>query len=137
MQSHQLVLGNRVEEIPCLAEFVENICESAGVNPSLTMSLNLALEEAVTNVMLYAYPEGEDGQVEVECKPENGVMTFEIRDSGKPFDPTQQADADVTLGVQERPIGGLGIFLVRQIMDEVSYERKNDKNVLKLVKRLG
>lgn len=136
MQTHQLVLGNRVEEIPCLAEFVETICESAGVSHSLMMNLDLALEEAVTNVMLYAYPEGTAGQVEVECMSEDGLLTFQIRDAGAPFDPTQQADADVTLGVQERPIGGLGIFLVRQIMDEVRYERKNDKNVLTLVKRI-
>ena len=136
MQTHQLVLGNRVEEIPCLAEFVETICESAGVSHSLMMNLDLALEEAVTNVMLYAYPEGTTGQVEVECMSEDGLLTFQIRDAGAPFDPTQQADADVTLGVQERPIGGLGIFLVRQIMDEVRYERKNDKNVLTLVKRI-
>lgn len=136
MQTHQLVLGNRVEEIPCLAEFVETICESAGVSHSLMMNLDLVLEEAVTNVMLYAYPEGTAGQVEVECMSEDGLLTFQIRDAGAPFDPTQQADADVTLGVQERPIGGLGIFLVRQIMDEVRYERKNDKNVLTLVKRI-
>ena len=136
MQTHQLVLGNRVEEIPCLAEFVETICESAGVSHSLMMNLDLALEEAVTNVMLYAYPEGTAGQVEVESMSEDGLLTFQIRDAGAPFDPTQQADADVTLGVQERPIGGLGIFLVRQIMDEVRYERKNDKNVLTLVKRI-
>ena len=136
MQTHQLVLGNRVEEIPCLAEFVETICESAGVSHSLMMNLDLALEEAVTNVMLYAYPEGTAGQVEVECMSEDGLLTFQIRDAGAPFDPTQQADADVTLGVQERPIGGLGIFLVRQIMDDVRYERKNDKNVLTLVKRI-
>ena len=136
MQTHQLVLGNRVEEIPCLAEFVETICESAGVSHSLMMNLDLALEEAVTNVMLYAYPEGTAGQVEVECMSEDGLLTFQIRDAGASFDPTQQADADVTLGVQERPIGGLGIFLVRQIMDEVRYERKNDKNVLTLVKRI-
>ena len=63
-------------------------------------------------------------------------MTFTITDSGIPFDPTQKEEADISLSVEEREIGGLGIHLVRQIMDEVRYERKDDKNVLTLIKTI-
>ena len=132
-----LVMRNDIEQIPTLAEWVETI----GLPQELNMPINLALEEAVSNVMLYAYPE-KSGQVLVEFnkavshQPSAVSLIFTITDSGIPFDPTQQEDPDVTQNAEERPIGGLGIFLVKQIMDEVRYERKDGKNVLTLVKRM-
>ena len=102
---------------------------------NLNMPMNLALEEAVTNVMLYAYPNGH-GRVLVEAMKEADRLTFTISDSGIPFDPTKQEEPDLTLAAEERQIGGLGIHLVRQIMDEISYERKDNKNILTLVKQL-
>ena len=100
------------------------------------MSLNLALEEAVTNVILYAYPEGSDGLVDVEAIMSKDKLKFIISDSGKEFDPTAAPEADITLGVEDRPIGGLGIYLVRNIMDSVSYERTDGKNILSMTKKL-
>lgn len=131
-----LLLHNDVREIPALAEFVESIAESAGVDPALSMSLNLAMEEAVTNVMMYAYPEGQEGLVEVEADGDGSRIVFVIRDSGMPFDPTAAPETDITLGIEDRPIGGLGIFLVRQIMDSVEYVRAGDRNILKLTKNI-
>jgi len=132
---YSLVMRNDIQQIPTLAEWIEMI----GLPPELNMPINLALEEAVSNVMLYAYP-GTSGQVLVECdlKNEKGGRTFifTISDKGIPFDPTQQEEPDVTQSAEDRPIGGLGIFLVKQIMDEVSYERKDEKNILTLVKSL-
>jgi anti-sigma regulatory factor (Ser/Thr protein kinase) len=136
MLKHHLTLHNNIEEIPQLADFVDVVCEEAGTDASLAMSINLALEEAVTNSMLYGYPEGTAGLVEIEGGDDGSMLTFIVSDSGVPFDPTQQAEADVTLGVEDRPIGGLGIFLVREIMDEVRYERQGDRNVLTLSKQL-
>ncbi len=119
-----------------LADFIDCLAEEAGIDPSLAMSMNLALEEAVTNVVLYAYPEGTDGTVEIDAEADGSVVTFTITDKGVAFDPTQKEDADITLSVEERPIGGLGIFLVRQIMDSVTYERVADQNVLSMKKNL-
>jgi anti-sigma regulatory factor (Ser/Thr protein kinase) len=99
------------------------------------MSINLALEEAVTNVMLYAYPDGK-GKVLIEAEKNDKLITFIISDNGIPFDPTSSPEADITLSAEERSIGGLGIHLVRQIMDHISYERKDDTNILTLVKNL-
>ena len=131
LNSHfSLVMRNDIQQIPTLAEWVEMI----GLPQELNMPINLALEEAVSNVMLYAYP-GKSGQVLVECD-KSDKLVFTITDSGVPFDPTQQEDPDVTQSAEDRPIGGLGIFLVRQIMDEVRYERKDDKNILTLVKKV-
>ena len=109
---------------------METVGGLARLSSSVTMSLNLALEEAVTNVILYAYPEGADGLVDVEAIIRKDEVQFIITDSGKPFDPTAAPEADITLDVEDRPIGGLGIFLVRNIMDSVRYERLDGKNIL-------
>ena len=138
-QTPALVMRNDIEQIPTLSEWIEGL----GIPAELNMPINLALEEAVSNVMLYAYP-GTGGNVFVEFNrgvtgdglPVTGELVFTISDSGIPFDPTQQKEADITLSAEEREIGGLGIHLVRQIMDEVSYERVDDKNVLTLIKNI-
>ena len=129
---HTLVMRNDIQQIPTLAEWVEGL----GVPPTLDMSINLALEEIVSNVMLYAYPEGQSGRVLIEAERSNSQIVFVVSDSGKPFDPTKQADADITLSAEERQIGGLGIYLVRQIMDEIHYQRIDNKNILTLIKKL-
>lgn len=131
-----LVLHNDIQQIPQLADFVGIIAEEMGLEQSLAMGLNLALEEAVTNVILYAYPPGSDGLVDIEAIMRAKSLEFIISDSGIPFDPTQAPMADVTLNVAERPIGGLGIYLVRSIMDSVKYERKDGQNFLSMTKNI-
>ncbi len=133
-QEH-LTLKNKVEELTKLPEFVDTVCEKAGIDMALIACLNLALEEAATNVVLYAY-EGQEGIVDIDAIYNTDYIKFVITDTGIPFDPTQKEDADTTLSAEERPIGGLGIFLVRQIMDSVIYERTDGKNVLTLIKKL-
>lgn len=134
-----LTLSNHIEDIPKLAEFVDIICEELGIDMALNFNLNLVLEEAVSNVMLYAFPQNEEHTISLKAKTEDDMLAFELSDQGKEFDPISQApEVDTTLSVEERQIGGLGIFLIQQIMDVVSYERKDDSNILtmkiKLVK---
>jgi anti-sigma regulatory factor (Ser/Thr protein kinase) len=100
------------------------------------MSLNLAIEEAVVNVMSYAYPRGTHGDVIIDLSVTDQQLTIAIIDQGMPFDPTSQVEADTSLSVEDRPIGGLGIYLVRQLMDSINYERIDGKNVLTLIKKL-
>jgi sigma-B regulation protein RsbU (phosphoserine phosphatase) len=133
----RLVLPNDIETIPQLNEFIDLVAEEVGLDMSLTMSLNLAMEEAVVNVMDYAYPDGQKGNVDIEVTADQEWMTFVITDTGIAFDPTTKEDADTTLSAEERPIGGLGIFLVRQLMDDINYKREGNKNVLTLGKKLG
>lgn len=134
-KTQRLTIKNEVEELTKLPEFVDTVCEEAGVDMALIASLNLALEEAVTNVVLYAYP-GSEGLVDIDAVYTDKCLKFIITDSGIAFDPTKKEDADTTLSAEERPIGGLGIFLVRQIMDSVNYERIEGHNVLTLIKKL-
>ena len=131
-----ITLPNNIEEIPQLNIFIDEVCEAAGLDMSDTMSINLALEEAVVNVMDYAYPANSPGEVTIEAEADDERMKFVITDHGIPFDPTAKAEVDTTLSLEERPTGGLGIHLVRQIMDSINYERENDKNVLTLRKKL-
>ncbi len=131
-----LTLPNDIETIPQLNEFIDIVAEEIGLDMSLTMSLNLAIEEAVVNVMQYAYPDDVKGDVEIKVIADSKWLTFTISDSGIEFDPTTMGEADTTLSAEERPIGGLGIFLVRQLMDVIAYHRADGKNILTLRKKL-
>lgn len=134
--ARHLILHNNIQQIPQLADFVETIAGEKNLDQAMAMSLNLALEEAVTNVILYAYPDGIDGLVDIEAYIREDCLEFILSDSGRPFDPTAAPEADVTLGVEERNIGGLGIYLVRNIMDSVSYRYENGKNILTMIKKI-
>ncbi len=135
--SRDLTLQNDIEQVPLLTQFVDEVCESIGLPSATAMQMNLALEEAVVNCMKYAYPLGVVGNINISARASNVRLKFVISDSGIPFDPTAHAAADTTLPAEERPIGGLGIHLVRTIMDSINYERINDKNVLTLRKKLN
>ncbi len=126
-----------INETPRLGEWVEEVCQKAGFSPAAVMQANLAIEEAVVNVMKYAYPNGTSGEVQIESIPERDGMRFVITDSGQPFDPTMQKEADTSLTAEERPVGGLGIHLMRRLMDEVSYKRLGGKNILTMRKRFN
>lgn len=130
-----ITLINDVNEVPRLSEVIEEVCEAAGFDIATTMKINLAVEEAVVNVIEYAYPKGV-GEVNTKLMVVGDCLEIEITDSGIPFDPTLKGDVDTTLKAEERPIGGLGIYLVRQIMDTINYQYKDGKNVLKLTKKI-
>ena len=131
-----IVLPNDIQEVPKLTDFVGEVCEDMGFDEMTTKQMKLAIEEAVVNVMNYAYPPGQRGDVTIEAASNDTRLKFTIIDSGKPFDPTVQADVDTTLPASERRIGGLGIHLVRQIMDSINYERVDSLNILTLRKNV-
>ena len=131
-----ITLPNDVHQLPQLADFVDGVCEDMGFDASTTMQMNLAIEEAVVNVMNYAYPPGTKGDVQIEAQANDVRLKFVICDRGTPFDPTAKEVVDTTLSVEERPIGGLGIHLVRQLMDSINYERLDGQNILTLRKNL-
>ncbi len=131
-----LTLPNDINTIPQLNEFLDTFCEEAGITMETTISLNLALEEVVVNVMEYAYPKPEAGSVNIDARTDENCVTFVLTDSGIPFDPTTMKDVDTTKPLEERQIGGLGIFLTRNIMDAMSYERSNERNILTLRKNI-
>lgn len=116
--------------MPQLGEWVEQLCEEAGLPMSASFQLNLALEEAVVNVMSYAYPGQEGCPVRLCAEGNSEGLTIVLEDDGVPFDPTAIEAPDTTLDAEERPIGGLGIFLVNQFMKDVKYQRLEHTNRL-------
>ncbi len=132
-----ITLKNETPELERLAGFIETCSERMDLPMPLAMKLDLALEEAVANVILYAYPGQTDQSVEIDLERRGELLTLRITDSGIPFDPTAREEPDLSLGAEERPIGGLGIFLVRQLMDSVEYERRDNRNILTMQKTLS
>ena len=129
------------EAFAFLAEAVDRGIE-LGADDEKAMNLRLAVEEAVVNVMNYAYkneknPDGTpvQGEVEVQAIADRQEVVFTVIDSGSPFDPTAIPDVDPTLPVEERPIGGLGIFMMRQLTDSINYKRLDEHNVTRLRKK--
>lgn len=136
MKQIHITLPNDVQTVPQLNIFVDEACDAAELDMSTTIKMNLAIEEAVVNVMSYAYPNGIKGAVDIDALVTDDELKFVISDKGTPFDPTQQAEVDTSLSAEERTIGGLGIHLIRQIMDTIHYEHTDDRNVLTLSKKL-
>jgi anti-sigma regulatory factor (Ser/Thr protein kinase) len=131
-----IILANDISEISKLNEFVEEIGNEFSLTPDVVFNVNLVLEEAIVNVINYAYPKEKHESIYLSAQLHEGSIVFVLTDTGMQFDPTKAPEADITLSLEERPIGGLGIFLIRQIMNEVSYERIDGKNVLTLSKKL-
>ena len=132
-----IILANELSEISKLNDFIEDIGNEFSLTPDVVFNLTLVLEEAVVNVINYAYPKEDHESIYLSAKMQDGSIVFVLSDSGKEFDPTMAPEADVTLSAEDRQIGGLGIFLIRQIMNEVRYERIDGKNVLTLEKKLN
>ena len=131
-----ITLQNDTKEVEALGAFVKGVAEDLSLGKPLTNKLRLAVEEAVVNVMEYAYPKGTRGDVDIRAVSNGRRLKFIISDSGIPFNPTEVSAAATTLSAEERPIGGLGILLVRELMDSINYERIHGKNVLTLTKSI-
>ena len=123
-----------VDAVPDIIALIAGAAGAWGLHPRRLMQLELAVEEAVVNICLYAY-EVPPGELLVRIEPGESRFVVELIDEGVPFDPLAVEDPDMRAGVADRPIGGLGIFLVRRVMDEVAYLRDGSRNILKLVIR--
>jgi len=131
-----ILLKNQKSEVTRLSSFVKEFFAKLNIDHRLASGIRLALEEAVVNVIDYAYPYEEEGTVSIQADSNGKEVRFTITDSGVPFDPTAMLEPDTTLDAQNRPIGGLGILLSRRLMDSIYYSRKNGKNVLSLTKTI-
>ena len=132
-----LTLTNNLQELDRLEPFLEGFFDQNNLDPTLLPSVNLALEEALVNVIMYAYPEGKQGEMTLVAAVRDNAICMEISDMGVPFNPLQQKEADLDVSLEERQIGGLGIHLIKEIMDEVEYAYQDGRNVLKMRKKLA
>ena len=124
-----------IEKLPEVIDFVEGELNNADVSMKNVVQISIALEEIFVNVAHYAYTEGV-GRVKVGVKVADGKISLRIEDNGVKFDPLERPDPDITLSAEERGIGGLGIFMVKKSMDEVTYSYEDGKNILTFSKNM-
>ena len=115
---------------------MENVCNELRLDAHVSMKLQLAIEEMVVNVISYAYPKGSTADISLSAEAEGEELTLVLSDSGVPFDPTEKEDPDLNVDPMDRAQGGLGILIVKNIMNEVSYRRLGDTNQLTMKKIL-
>lgn len=129
---HFVPLEGRTEEI------IRSVMDTPEIKavPSLDFTLHLVIEELVVNIVTYAYPAGVAGELYINVSADQSRISIEFIDRGKPFNPLEKEDPDVTLGIKERNIGGLGIFLVKQMMDDVAYRHEDGCNILTISKNM-
>ena len=113
-------------------EFVLSCASDQGLEKERIGEIELVMEEVLVNIIKYAYKGKDVGNMEISCSGDDGKFIIEISDAGVPFNILEAADPDVTANVDERAIGGLGIYFVKQLIDEVKYQREKDQNRLTL-----
>jgi anti-sigma regulatory factor (Ser/Thr protein kinase) len=131
----ELKLEASIDNIAPVTDWVNEILEQSDCPVKIQLQIDVAIDEIVTNIASYAYgAEGGDFSVQAEIRNEPRQLELRFIDSGIPFDPLQKADPDTSLSAEERQIGGLGIYLVKKTMDEVSYVYNDCHNILTVVK---
>ena len=132
----KIVIKNKIPELERVAQFIEEIGEEMQLGMELQMNLNLVMEEMVSNVIFYAYPKGTEATIELTAESDGKELTFVLSDQGKEFDPTMQDDANPNINPAEREIGGMGILIVKNIMNKITYQRLEGKNLLTMKKAI-
>ena len=137
-EAKQITVEATIENVATVTDFVNKELERLGCSIKAQMQIDVAIDELFGNIANYAYhPRKGMATVEVSCQggsPAQVVITF--TDHGVPYNPLKKADPDVSLGVEDRPIGGLGIFLVKKTMDDIIYHYRDGKNILTIKKNL-
>lgn len=131
-----ITLSNRIDELTRINSFLKICADQWGIPAPVALSLNLVMEEAFTNVVQYAYSDNHDHNIDLIIKKKDKELEITLIDDGKQYDPTEEKEPDINLSANDRPIGGLGVFLIKKTMDNVSYYRKDNKNHLVMVKKV-
>lgn len=133
----ELVVEATIKNVPKVMDFVNEQLEELDCPMKTQMQVDVAIEELFSNIALYAYsPETGSATVRVEVAEDPLAVVITFMDNGIPYDPLAKADPDITLSAEERDIGGLGIYMVKKTMDDVSYEYKDGQNILRIKKNI-
>ena len=130
----ELVIEADIEKLDQVLAFVDAELEAFECSMKAQMQLDIAVEEIYVNIAHYAYGEGQ-GMATIQMETEPGQTTITFIDSGTPYNPLEKEDPDISLPAEERPIGGLGIFMVKKSMDYVTYENRDGQNVFAITKK--
>ncbi|PKM77074.1 MAG: serine/threonine protein phosphatase [Firmicutes bacterium HGW-Firmicutes-15] len=129
-------LKNELKEIQALTAAIELFAETHKIPDQTVFHMNLSLDELLTNTISYGFPEGGEHEILVRIALQGETLVIETYDDGQIFNPLEKADPDTGLDIEERPIGGLGIHLVRKMMDEIEYRRESNQNILVMKKQI-
>jgi serine/threonine-protein kinase RsbW/sigma-B regulation protein RsbU (phosphoserine phosphatase) len=130
----EIAIANELTEIVAAAEKVDAFCEERKISPEIAYAVNLSIDEILTNTITYGYDDGEPHRIEIVLRLEADTLVVVIADDSAPFDLSETPEADVEATLEDRDVGGLGLFLVHQMMDQVEYERVEDRNIVTLTK---
>ena len=130
-------LRNQLPELRRLGDMVQTFAQSNQLPPPVVQALDLSLAEWVTNVISHAHQDAAEHWIDVRLSVANGAVRVEVRDDGLEFNPLLHPPADTTTPLEERNIGGLGILMMRKLMDSVEYRREGTRNVVTMTKGLG
>jgi len=131
------IIANRLEEIPLLAEKIDTFAALHGIEPAKIFQVNLVVDELLTNVIAYGYPQNGEHRIEVTLELQQGQLIVTIVDDGQAFNPILEApEVELDATVEERKVGGLGLHFMRTMMDALDYRRQDGYNKLQMTKRL-
>jgi len=131
----KISLNNDLGELRTAAAEIDAFCASHDMPDAIAYAVNLAVDELLTNTISYGYDDDDVHALDLALSMDGDVIVIEITDDARPFDPSQNTTPDTSAGIDERSIGGLGIFLVHELMDEVQYRRIGERNMVTLRKR--
>jgi len=134
----EITVPARLDQLTEVTAWMDEALEALDCPPKAQMQMDMAIDEIFGNIAHYAYPDGDgSATVQLDFDEAQRVVSLVFIDRGQPFDPLKKPDPDTTLAAEERKIGGLGIFLVKKIMDEVNYCYRDGQNILTVRKKLG
>jgi sigma-B regulation protein RsbU (phosphoserine phosphatase) len=133
----RIELGSRLEEIANVMDALEEFSDSTGLDMGVAQAAELVLDELLTNIISYSFGDAVEHKITVEMSVKANALHIVISDDGICFNPFEQEDPDLESSIDERDVGGLGIHLVKKFMDEYSYQRLEDRNVVTLLKHIG
>ncbi len=131
----ELSLVNDLRELAVAAERVDAFCAEHGLSPDVAFAVNVSVDELLTNTISYGFDDGGRHRIEMTVRMEGSVLVVELADDAKPYDPTTAPHPDIAAPIEERPIGGLGVHFVRELMDGFRYRRSDGRNIVTLTKQ--
>lgn len=136
MKQHLLSIPNRLDALQTVSSTLEELGEQWQLPMTFVLNINLVLEEIITNIIFYGFPQGGDHQIDIAMLYDREVFFLEVKDDGIAFNPLLKESPDLDANIEDRAIGGLGIHFVKSIMDKVTYERKANLNILRMEKSI-
>ena len=137
-KDHSFVFEAKIDNVEAVTNFVGKYLSEANCSVKAETQINVAIDELFSNICYYAYKDGQEGNVRISVTfdPNKENVTIAFEDRGVPYNPLEKEDPDIDSSLEERKIGGLGIFIVKQTMDDVVYENDGGHNILKITKNI-